>query len=203
MPERGAARGTGTANQERTDDALRELAEQIRARRTVALFLDRPVSRELVLGAIDVARWAPNHHVTEPWHFYLLGPETIEESVELIRIVTTERKAEKIGEFKAASAAERPGWLVVTCRKSDDELLQREDYGSCCCAIQNFMLYLSAAGVASKWSTGAITRDARFLRLLGIDPREEFVVGLIWYGYPKVSPTQSRKPVAEIATDCP
>lgn len=185
------------------DKRLQEIAEGIRNRRTVKLFLQRPVSRELVLEAIEVARWAPNHHVTEPWHFYVLGPESIREAVELTRIVTTERKGEKMGEFKAASAAERPGWLVVTCRVTDDELMQREDYASCACAIQNFMLYLSAAGVASKWSTGAITRDDRFLRLLGINPEEEFVVGLIWYGYAKVTPGQRRKDVNEIVTERP
>jgi nitroreductase len=182
---------------------LQDVADLIRGRRTVKLYLKRPVSRELVLDAIEAARWAPNHHVTEPWHFYVLGPETIREAVELTRIVTSERKGEKMGEHKAAAAAERPGWLVVTCKVSDDEVLQREDYASCCCAIQNFMLYLSAAGVASKWSTGAITRDERFLRLLGIDPAEEFVVGLIWYGYAKVTPTQTRKPVPEIVTERP
>lgn len=185
------------------DERLQEIAEGIRNRRTVKLFLQRPVSRQLVLDAIEVARWAPNHHVTEPWHFYVLGPDSIREAVELTRTVTTERKGEKMGDFKAASAAERPGWLVVTCRVTDDDLMQREDYASCACAIQNFMLYLSAAGVASKWSTGAITRDDRFLRLLGINPGEEFVVGLIWYGYAKVTPGQSRKDVAEIMTERP
>ncbi len=185
------------------DKRLREIAEGIRNRRTVKLFLQEPVSRELVREAIEVARWAPNHHVTEPWHFYVLGPEAIHEAVELTRVVTTERRGEKMGDFKAASAAERPGWLVVTCRVSDDELLQREDYASCACAIQNFMLYLSAAGVASKWSTGPITRDERFLALLDIDPEEEFIVGLIWYGYAKVTPAQRRKDVAEILTERP
>jgi nitroreductase len=94
-----------------------------------------------------------------------------------------------------------PGWLLVTCRTSEDELVQREDYASCCCAIQNLSLYLSEAGVASKWSTGPITRDPQFFDLLGIDSGEEFVVGLIWHGYPKVLPTQSRKDVVEIVTE--
>jgi nitroreductase len=184
-----------------TDERLEELAEHIRSRRTVKLFLKRPVSRKLVLDAIEVARWAPNHHVTQPWHFYLLGPEAIRDSVELTRIVTTERKGAKVGEFKAATAAAVPGLLVVTCKMSDDERMQQEDYASCCCAIQNLMLYLSAAGVASKWSTGAVTKDERFLDLLGIDGSEEFVVALLWYGYPKVIPTQSRKNLQEIVTE--
>jgi nitroreductase len=184
-----------------TDKRLEQVAELIRSRRTVKLFLDRPVSRKLVLDAIDVARWAPNHHVTEPWHFYLLGPEAIRDSVELTRIITTERKGAKAGEFKAAAAAAVPGWLAVTCRTSDDGRMQQEDYASCCCAIQNLMLYLSAAGVASKWSTGAVTTDRRFLDLLEIDPAEEFVVALVWYGYPKLIPVQSRKDVSRIVTE--
>ena len=180
---------------------LRALAERIRARRTTKLFLKRPVSKELVRDAIELARWAPNHHLTEPWHFYSFGAETKAKTIELIRQIVVETKDEKIAEFKAQSAAEIPGWLLVTCTKSDDELLQREDYASCCCAIQNLTLYLSEAGVASKWTTGMVTRDQRFFDLLGIDPDREFVVGLIWYGYPKMLPTQSRKATDEILTE--
>jgi nitroreductase len=184
-----------------TGDELRAFGERLRSRRTVKLFLKQPVSRKIVLEAIEAARWAPNHRVTEPWHFYLLGPESAGRAVELTRVVTAERKGNEIAEFKAQSAAAVPGWLVVTCRRSDDELVEQEDYASCACAIQNFMLYLSAAGAASKWSTGPITRDERFYDLLGIERGEEFIVGLIWYGYPKVIPTQTRKDVAEIVTE--
>ncbi len=184
-------------------NSLHVLAERMRSRRTTNLFLNRPVSRQLVLDAIELARWAPNHHLTEPWRFYRLGDETIANAVELTRSVVTEQNDKKKGDFKARSAAAIPGWLVVTCSKSEDELLQREDYASCCCAIQNLLLYLSEAGVASKWSSGPITRDQRFYALLGADPDEELVVGLIWYGYPKVLPVQSRKDVADITTELP
>jgi nitroreductase len=180
---------------------LRVLAERMRARRTTKLFLKRPVNKQLVRDAIEVARWAPNHHLTEPWHFYAFGDGLKAKCIELIRTIVAESKDEDIAEFKAKSAAEIPGWLLVTCRTSDDELLQREDYASCCCAIQNLTLYLSEAGVASKWTTGLITRDPRLFDLLDIDPAEEFVVGLIWYGYPKILPTQSRKPVDQILTE--
>jgi nitroreductase len=190
-----------TGTQDVASQKLRLLGERIRSRRTTKLFLKQQVSRKLIHEAIEVARWAPNHHLTEPWHFYLLGEETIRGAVELTRIVVTEKKDAKIGEFKAQSAAQMPGWLVVTCNKSDDELLQREDYASCCCAVQNLLLYLSEAGVASKWTTGPITRDQRFFDLLGVDSDKAFVVGLFWYGYPKMLPEQSRKDVADITTE--
>lgn len=186
---------------EKNRHVLEIVAEHIRGRRTIKLFHERPVSRELIVDAIEAARWAPSHHVTEPWHFYLLGPETVRESVELVRAITAERKGPAVADFKARSAAAVPGWLVVTCRRSQDERRQQEDYASCACAIQNLMIYLTAAGAASKWSTGPITRDERFYRLLGADPAAEFIVGLIWYGWPRISPTQSRKHVGEIVSE--
>ena len=180
---------------------LRIIAERIRSRRTTNQFLKQEVKRQLVLDAIELARWAPNHHLTEPWHFYLLGEEMKAASIELTRTIVTERKNAEIGAHKAKTAASVPGWLLVTCTKSVDELVQQEDYASCCCAVQNLLLYLSEAGVASKWATGPITRDQRFFDLLEIDSDREFVVGMIWYGYPKILPTQSRKEVSEIVTE--
>jgi nitroreductase len=182
-------------------DELRHLAERIRGRRSTNQFLKQRVSRKLIREAVELARWAPNHHLTEPWRFYVLGEQAMAESVELIRANATRKKDAAFGDFKAASAREIPGWLVVTCKKSDDEILQREDYASCCCAIQNLMLYLSEAGVATKWTTGDITRDLRFHQILGSDPDVSFIVALIWYGYPKILPTQSRRGLDEILTE--
>lgn len=182
-------------------DELRHLAERIRGRRSTNQFLKQRVSRKLIREAVELARWAPNHHLTEPWRFYVLGEQAMADSVELIRANATRKKDAAFGDFKAASAREIPGWLVVTCKKSDDEILQREDYASCCCAIQNLMLYLSEAGVATKWTTGDITRDLRFHRILGSDPDVSFIVALIWYGYPKILPTQSRRGLDEILTE--
>ncbi|MDH4047224.1 MAG: nitroreductase [Gammaproteobacteria bacterium] len=187
----------------KVEAGLQRLAERIRGRRTTNLFLKQKVSRKLIREAIELARWAPNHHLTEPWHFHVLGPQAIAHSIELIRDNAAKKKDAAFGEFKAQAAGAIPGWLVVTCRKSDDEICQREDYASCCCAIQNLMLYLSEAGVASKWTTGAITLDERLFSILGSSSADNFVVGLIWYGYPKVLPTQTRKDLAQIMSELP
>ena len=182
---------------------LRDFGEVLRARRTINLYLQTPVPRELVLEAIEAATWAPNHHVTEPWKFYLLGKETVAACLDLVRDIVTAKKDAKAGEFKANSWAEKPGWLAITCRKSDDELLQREDYAACSAATQNLLLYLWKAGVGSKWTTGDITRDPRFFDIIGADPNEEFVVGLVWFGYPKLTPSQNRKALDQVLTELP
>jgi nitroreductase len=182
---------------------LREFAEVLRGRRTIELFLQTPVPKKLVLAAIEAATWAPNHHVTEPWRFYSLGQESIAACLNLCREIVTAKKDAKTADFKATSWSQKPGWLVVTCKRADDEITQREDLDACAAAVQNLMLYLWRAGVGSKWTSGDITRHARFNDIVGIDVEGERVVGLIWYGYPKLTPTQQRKGLDEVLTELP
>lgn len=182
---------------------LREFGEVLRGRRTINLYLQTPVPGKLVRDAIEAATWAPNHHVTEPWHFYLMGKQAIAACLDLVRELTTAKKSAKAGDFKAKSWSEKPGWLVVTCRNSEDALMQTEDLAACAAAVQNLMLYLWKAGVGSKWTTGDITRDARFNEIVGIDVEKESVVGLIWYGYPKLTPAQQRAGVDDVLTELP
>ncbi|MGI9238437.1 MAG: nitroreductase family protein [Woeseiaceae bacterium] len=182
---------------------LREFAEVLRGRRTVNLFLQTPVPEELVREAIEVATWAPNHHVTEPWEFLLPGDETVQKILDLCEQIVTAKKGAELAQHKRQSWAEKPGWLVVTCRRSNDELRQKEDYAACSAAVQNLLLYLWKAGVGSKWTTGDITRDTRFFDIIGVDEAHAFVVGLLWFGYPKVTPAQSRKDVSAILSELP
>ena len=182
---------------------MRELEEVIRGRRTIGMYLHTPIPDQLIRDAIDACVWAPNHHVTEPWRFYLMGEETRAQTVSLVRDIVTERKSAEAGEFKAKSWSEIPGMLTVTCRRSDDELREREDYAACSAALQNFALYLWRAGLGTKWTTGPITRDSRFFDVLGANEAEEFIVGLIFYGYPKLTPAQKRAPLAETLVELP
>lgn len=182
---------------------LRRFEEVLRGRRTIDLYLQTPIPAKLVEEALETATWAPNHHVTEPWRFFRIGPQTKQQMLDLCRDIVCDKKGDEMADFKRKKWSEKPGWLVVTCERSLDELRQLEDYASCSAAIQNFMLYLWKAGVGSKWTTGPITRDARFFDIIGVNPDEAFVAGLIWYGYPKLTPSQARKGLDEVATSLP
>jgi len=179
------------------------LIAALRGRRSIDLFQPEPVGTALLLEAIEVARWAPNHRLTEPWRFYLIGAATTGAIIDLAAELDAAAKGEAAGAARRARMAGIPGFFVLTSRRSEEPLLDREDYAACCCAAQNLMLYLWQRGVGVKWTTGGITRQARFYDLLGIDAGKELVVGLFWYGVPKVVPTQKRRPVAEIVTERP
>jgi nitroreductase len=180
-----------------------EFGERLKRRRTINDFKQREVPRELLLEAIDVARWAPNHRLSEPWRFHLLGEQSVDAIIDLIVELKTAGK----GEATRAAVMKRldgvPTWLAVSCKRNDDPIREREDYAACCCAIQNMMLYLWQAGIGVKWNTGAAARDERLLNILKLRPGEEFVVGLFYCGYPELVPEQRRKPVSEIVSTLP
>jgi nitroreductase len=183
---------------------LREFGEVLHGRRTIDQYLHTQVPDELVRDALEAATWAPNHYVSEPWRFILPGKKTVGRIVDLCAEMVMAAKGAELAEHKRKAWSEKPGWLIVTCPYSrDDALREREDYAACCAAVQNFMLFLWKAGVGSKWTTGPITRDARFFDIIGVDADRLFVVGMLWFGYPKLTPTQSRTPVDDVTTKLP
>jgi nitroreductase len=186
----------GQGNADGTD-----LGGLLRGRRSIDLFAADPVPPETLKAAIDVGRWAPNHRLTEPWRFYLLGPRTVAATVDLAVAIDTAAKGERAGAARRVRLEAVPGMFVLTSRRSADALVDREDYAACCCAAQNVMLYLWRQGIGVKWTTGGITRDARFYGLLGVDAAVESIVGLFWYGVPKVVPEQKRRALSDIVSE--
>jgi nitroreductase len=178
-------------------------ADAIRSRRTINFFQPEPVDAGVLLEAIEVARWAPNHGLTEPWRFYVLGPSTRDAVARLAAELETAAKGEKAGAARLKRMQDIPGYFVLTSALSDGGLQEREDYAACCCAVQNLMLYLWQRGIGVKWTTGGITREQAFYDLLGIDAQAEVVVGFFWYGLPKIVTSQKRREVAEIVTKRP
>ncbi len=180
-----------------------KLIELISGRRTIHQFKEGMRPQEKLMEAIDLARWAPNHHLTEPWHFYLLGNETVNSVIKLNSEITREKKGDAAALAKERRWQKMPGWFVMTCSKSDDPTRNQEDYAACCCATQNLMLALWNEGVGVKWSTGDIIRDKCFYDLLWINSATEAVVGLFWYGYAEEVPRMVRKPTIQITTELP
>jgi len=180
------------------------LQDIIVSRRTTHNFItDKIPDKNLIKEAIEVACWAPNHHLTEPWHFYLLGRETITSICELNRDIMIDTNGAKSAEEKFRRWKNIPGWIIVTCQKSKKDITYQEDYAACCCAIQNLMLLLWSKNIGTKWSTGAVIRDDRCYETTWIDKKIEKIIGLIWYGYPSESSSTSRKNLEQVLTELP
>jgi len=151
-------------------------------RRTVNNFDMTPVPDEVLKSAVEAAIAAPNHKLTEPWRFVQLGQETISKIAELNAQDISKKDPEK-GAKKKKRWESIPGWCVITCAKSDDDIQQEEDLMATACAVQNFQLSMWADGVGTKWTSGPITRTAEFADICGIDLEKEKFVGCLWYGF--------------------
>src|SRR5262249_50726224 len=130
-----------------------DVDEAIRARRTLKEFEDREVPPEVVRDLLDLAVLAPNHHLTLPWRFWVLGPETLER---LIRVT---------GDVKLRRSRTAVAAGIVW---SEDDKEAQEDYAATACALQNIMLAARARGLASYWRTPGVFAKPAFGQVLGV-----------------------------------
>lgn len=177
----------------------------IRDRRSAGRFAPTPPDRQIVEQVVEAACWAPNHHLTEPWRFVVLAGDAraqLGEAVaaEIITGATAGEKSEAVAAGVRTKVQRSPVIIVVAqTGASDDPERNTEDYAACCCATQNLMLAAHAAGLATKWSTGAMVASAAAKRYLGLNPADR-IVAYIYLGYAaEPAPASKRRPSAEVA----
>ncbi|MGD2168158.1 MAG: nitroreductase family protein, partial [Gammaproteobacteria bacterium] len=95
---------------------LGDLDRLLRGRRTINLFEPEPVGEQALRQAIEVARWAPNHRLTEPWKFYIVSPETKEKIARCAADIDATEKGERVGEARYERMMAVPAGFVLTSR---------------------------------------------------------------------------------------
>jgi nitroreductase len=155
----------------------------IRTRRTHKQFGSGPVDDSTLTGLLELARFAPNHRLTQPWRLRVLGPATRS----ALEAAAGEREAEKL--------RRAPTLVLATAVLSGDPVTDEEDLHSAACAVYAILLGATALGLASYWRTPGAFRTPEFRELLGLEPGE-CVVSLIHLG-PAVSepPAKERAPL--------
>jgi nitroreductase len=169
-----------------------DLHHALRTRRTIHTFRRDPVPLDAVRRALECATLAPNHKLTEPWRFTLLGRAAREPLAELAVTRRVEQDgtpppAEQLARLRA-KFLDPPLALLLHRIPSDDPVRDAEDRAAMGCAAQNLFLSLHADGLGSKWSSGAIIRDPRFREVLALPEDGTVIDGIIWVGHPAVVP---------------
>lgn len=151
------------------------------------------------MQALECAIRAPNHGLTNPWRFALLGHQTKSAIAGLNAEMVSEKRGPEAGQSKYTRWMAIPGWLLVTSLRDSDPVRDQENYAATSCSIQNFALALFDAGIGCKWTSGAVTRHTHFAKVAGYDETAEQFVGLIWFGYARKStPPTKRRPLKEL-----
>ena len=159
-----------------------DVDEAIRSRRTLKVYRDEPVSRELVSELLDLAIYAPNHHETEPWRFWVVGRETLNALTE----ATGDKKL-----LRSHTA------IVVGVKRDSDAQTAEEDYAAVSCAIQNLMLAARGRGLASFWRTPGVLSRPAVAKILDV-PRKVRLIGVVHVGWPgEPFPSKPQRSAAE------
>jgi nitroreductase len=146
-----------------------DVDDAIRARRTIKAYGPGPVSRETLQELFDLARWAPNHHLTNPWRFRVVGPEALA------------RLKEAAGPEAAAKLDRAPTLVVASAVLSGDPERDEEDLHATAVATYIVLLGAHARGLAGYWRTPEVLRTAAGRAAVGLAEDERFV-GLIHLG---------------------
>jgi nitroreductase len=144
----------------------------IRTRRTHKAFGAEPLAPELLGELFELAGWAPNHHLTVPWRFRVVGPRTLD------------RLKEAAGPEGAAKLDRCPTLVVVSCRLDGDPVTEEEDLHATAVAAYIVLLAAHARGLAGYWRTPGLLREPAGRAAAGL-PDGERAVGLLHLGHPR------------------
>jgi nitroreductase len=158
----------------------------VRTRRTHKAFAPEPLTRPEIEDLLELARWAPNHHLTVPWRFRVVGPATLD------------RLKRAAGPEGAQKLERAPTLVVSSAALGGDPVQDEEDLHATAIASYIVLLAAHARGHGGYWRTPALLRADAGRAAVGLPPEERFV-GLLHLGNPRQGdkPVPERPPVAQ------
>jgi nitroreductase len=159
----------------------------IRSRRTHKAFTPEPLAREQLRELLDLAQWAPNHHLTMPWRFRVVGPEALA------------RLRDAAGPEGAAKLDRCPTLVVVSCELGGDPVRDEEDLLATAVASYIVLLAAHGRGLAGYWRTPGLLRGEQGRAAVGLPASERFV-GLLHLGHPRQERPAPPRPAAAETT---
>ena len=159
----------------------------IRTRRTHKAFAPEPLPREEIDELLELASWAPNHNLTVPWRFRVIGPATLR------------RLKEVAGPEGAVKLDRAPTLVVVSCVLSGDPVEEEEDLHATAAASYIVLLAAHARGFAGYWRTPGLLRTPEGCAAVGLGEEERFV-GLLHLGHPRQEKPAPERPGADQTT---
>jgi nitroreductase len=185
-----------------------EVRNAIRARRSIKRFEARPVTRDEVEILLEAAALAPNHRLTQPWRFYVLGPE----ARHAYGLALGERKAKKLEDAERGRALREtvarehrdlPLMIAVAVVNADDPEIREEDYAATMMAVQNIALAAVELGLGTHIKTGGVMSDPAARAAAGVGENER-IVAIVNVGVPlDIPPTKPREAASRFTTWVP
>jgi nitroreductase len=185
-----------------------ELFQLLRSRRSIGRVKEDPLSKEWILKVLEAGTWAPSHHQTEPWKFFVLEGNSRDRLGEVLAEIykqnlqaasLTEEELRKM-ELQKKKPLRAPVIITVAAIPSDKpQVLHKEEIAAACCAAQNMLLAAHALGLGAIWRTGEATYHPLMKQFFGLKELDE-VLGFIYLGYPDMPVKEGKRIAVEDKT---
>jgi nitroreductase len=165
-----------------------DVESAIRTRRTHKAYAPEPLDRGTLEELFGLASWAPNHNLTNPWRFRVIGPDALE-------------KLKRAAGPEAAPKLDRaPTLVVASASQTGDPVQDEEDLLATAAAVYIVLLAAHARGLGGYWRTPEVLRTAEGREAVAV-PDDEHVLGLLHLGRPRQEKeAPARAPSAEYVT---
>lgn len=168
--------------------------EVIKQRRSVGQMTHEQPTRAQIERLLEAATYAPSHHVTEPWHFFVLTGaardrlgEVMEESLrQRLPELGTPQAQEQL--WRERTKPRRAPVIIIVALRDALHLAGElvENIEAAAAAVQNMLLVATEMGLATIWRTGDPACDPLVTQWFGLDPSDH-IVAFVYVGYPKVT----------------
>lgn len=172
----------------------------ISTRRSIGVVKPDPVPTELINKILEAGTWAPSHHRTEPWKFFVLTGDarkklgnTLASILESTLEVPLSEEGKKRLEKEAAKPLRAPVIIAAAVEPTiNDKVLINEEYAAVNAAIQNMLLAAHALGLGTVWRTGKVCYSPEIKQLFGLSDKGE-MLGFIYLGYPNMKEIRGKR----------
>lgn len=168
------------------------------SRRAIRDYRDQEVEEEKIKRLLEVATWAPNDRMREPWSFYVIKGEAKKRYEALAKEFLEERFPTKphLVNSSIKVLTNTPVHIVVTSDvvPGDEDATKDNEY-AVCCAIHSMWLAAKELELGFVWRTRGVglVHDERLHQFIGA-PENKKVIGNIFVGYPDEESVQKMKP---------
>ncbi|WP_047153010.1 nitroreductase family protein [Aneurinibacillus tyrosinisolvens] len=184
---------------------MEEFFELVAARRSIGKVTQEPVPREHIEKMIAAGNWAPSHHNTQPWKFFVLAGEGRNRLGKAYGEIAVIEKGEGISEQERKELYEKaykkafraPLIIAMACLPTQEErIIESEEFSAAAACIQNMLLAAHSLGYGSIWRTGKPSYHPVMKKLFGLGEKDR-LMGLVYIGKPDMVKEPKRTPAEE------
>lgn len=148
-------------------------------------YIQKEISKEIIMNILENANLAPTHRITEPWRFAIyqgVGKHKLAQFFKDRYKNNTADENFSQAKYDAADAkvAQSDCIIAINMEVHADKVPEWEEVAAVACAVQNMWLTATAYGIGAYWSSPAILKELAAFQGL---PDNQKCLGLFFMGY--------------------